>query len=31
VPLDISFLFNFGPFGDTAPGIFIQSMSVPVP
>jgi hypothetical protein len=31
VPLDISFVFNFGPFGDTTPGIFIQSMSVPVP
>ena len=31
MPLDISFLFNFDPFGDTLSGVSIQSMSVPVP
>ena len=31
MPLDISFVLNFDPFGDTLTNVFIQSMSVPVP
>ncbi|MGE5217152.1 MAG: hypothetical protein ACM3SP_09160 [Chloroflexota bacterium] len=31
MPLDISFVFNFDPFGDTLTNVSIQSISVPVP